>query len=97
MNLIETAIADAGGLSAFTSKLNQYLPKPITYQAVRKWAAQGRLPRTDWTGETDYAGAIERVTDGRLTKKDLLTLPSRSKSGIELTSQSEPACSVTEI
>jgi DNA-binding transcriptional regulator YiaG len=30
----------------------------VTYQAVRKWEAAGRLPRTEWTGETDYASKI---------------------------------------
>lgn len=27
----------------------------VTYQALRKWEARGRLPRTEWTGETNYA------------------------------------------
>jgi Putative antitoxin of bacterial toxin-antitoxin system, YdaS/YdaT len=47
----------------------------VTYQAVRKWEAQGGcLPRTDWTGETHYADTIEQTTGGRVTKKQLHTL-----------------------
>jgi len=46
----------------------------VTYQAVRKWEAAGRLPRTEWTGETHYASAIERATAGRVTKRKLLSL-----------------------
>lgn len=31
-----------------------------SYQAVRKWEANG-LPRTEWTGETSYAGIIAKL------------------------------------
>jgi hypothetical protein len=41
-------------------------------QAVRKWEAAGRLPRTEWTGETTYAEQIERLTGGEITKQALL-------------------------
>lgn len=44
----------------------------ITYQAVRKWQAAGRLPRTEWTGETRYAERIETVTQQRVTRSQLL-------------------------
>lgn len=30
----------------------------VTYQALKKWESRGRLPRTEWTGETNYAAAI---------------------------------------
>jgi|SRR5690554_64431 len=32
----------------------------VSTRAVYKWTASGRLPRTDYTGETDYA---ERMAD----------------------------------
>jgi len=44
----------------------------ITYQAVRKWQTRGRMPRTEWTGETDYARRIERLTGGKVTAVELL-------------------------
>jgi hypothetical protein len=44
----------------------------VSYQAVLKWAAAGRMPRTEWTGETAYSEAIERLTDGKVTKARLL-------------------------
>jgi len=62
MNLIQKAINDAGGVTAFTKQLNSHIARPVTYQAVRKWAAQGKLPRTEWTGESHYANAIEIVS-----------------------------------
>lgn len=45
----------------------------VSYQAVRKWQRAGRLPRTEWTGETDYAARIERATEGKVTRAALLT------------------------
>jgi hypothetical protein len=44
----------------------------VSYQAVLKWLAAGRMPRTEWTGETRYSEAIERLTEGRVTKTMLL-------------------------
>lgn len=37
----------------------------VTHQAVRKWEAAGRMPRTEWTRETSYCDAIERLTEDR--------------------------------
>lgn len=33
----------------------------VSYQALRKWERAGRLPRTEWTGETTYAKKIAAV------------------------------------
>lgn len=84
MNLIETAVADVGGLTAFTKALNERIERPVTYQAVRKWIAKGRLPRTEWTGETNYSAAIELMTAGRVLRSSLLTFTD------ELASAGEP-------
>lgn len=74
MKPLSRAIELCGGPVAFTRKLNEHLPKPVSYQAVKKWEAKGRLPRTEWTGETNYAAAIELITKGAVTKAQLLTL-----------------------
>lgn len=44
----------------------------VTYQAVRKWEKAGRLPRTEWTGETNYADSILslQVVSKEMTKAD---------------------------
>jgi hypothetical protein len=47
------------GLTALARALS------VTHQAVRKWEAAGRPPRTEWTGETDYAGTVEQLTADR--------------------------------
>ncbi len=44
----------------------------VSYQAIRKWERAGRLPRTDWTGETHYSQIIEQVTGGAISREELL-------------------------
>lgn len=44
----------------------------VTHQAVRKWQAARRMPRTEWTGETKHSEAIERATGGQVKKAQLL-------------------------
>ena len=44
----------------------------LSGQAIRKWQAAGRLPRTEWTGETAYAEKIECLSDANVTKAELL-------------------------
>lgn len=69
-NLITKAIEIVG-----LQKLARLLG--VTYQAIRKWEAKGRLPRTEWTGETDYAAQIEQATEGKVPKACLLAVPAR--------------------
>lgn len=54
----------------------------VTPQAIYKWQAKGRLPRTDWTGETDYASRIEEATGGRITRAQLLDLKSTAPASV---------------
>lgn len=44
----------------------------ISVQAVAKWRARRRMPRTEWTGETRYSETIERLTGGEITRAQLL-------------------------
>ncbi|RNF52969.1 hypothetical protein EBI00_02390 [Marinomonas hwangdonensis] len=44
----------------------------ITRKAVYGWIARGRLPRTEYTKETNYAEKIEKATNGLVTAKELL-------------------------
>lgn len=43
--------------------------------SIYKWRESGRLPRTEWTGETDYASRIVEALDGRMTREQLLERP----------------------
>jgi DNA-binding transcriptional regulator YdaS (Cro superfamily) len=44
----------------------------ISGQAVLKWSMLGYPPRTEYTGETDYASAISRATRGAVKRQALL-------------------------
>lgn len=66
MDALEKAIDMIGGPRA----LGKHLGK--SRQAVNKWRRLKRLPRTDWTGETNYAEQIEALTDGAVTRDELL-------------------------
>jgi DNA-binding transcriptional regulator YdaS (Cro superfamily) len=50
----------------------------VSAPAVHKWLKQGRLPRTEWTGETDYASRIVEALGGRMTREQLLERPAAS-------------------
>lgn len=71
----------------------------VSYQAVRKWERVGRMPRTEWTGETDYSRAIEQLTRRKVTRRALLapwtneksTLSKRSAKGQYEASACAPA------
>lgn len=65
-NILTKAIDEAGGHVAVGTACG------ISYQAVLKWLANGHLPRTEWTGETNYAKTIERLTKGKFKRKQLL-------------------------
>lgn len=55
----------------------------VTYQSVKRWETRGRVPRTDWTGETDYASSIEEATGGRITRAQLLDLKATAQAADE--------------
>lgn len=64
-NLITQSINDIG-LARMAKELD------ISYQAIRKWERANRLPRTEWTGETNYSQTIEHLTEGRISRAALL-------------------------
>lgn len=52
----------------------------VKHQSIYRWEAKGCLPRTDWTGETDYASRIEEATKGAVTRDQLLNLKRNDQS-----------------
>jgi len=81
MNPIQTVMDLAGGPVALTREINKRIEKPVTYQAVLKWARLGRLPRTEWTGETKYAKAMSAAVGGKVKVRELLVRPAAGKEG----------------
>lgn len=43
----------------------------LSGEAVRRWSVNGCPPRTEYTGETDYASAISRATRGAIKREAL--------------------------
>lgn len=54
-NPITTVIEKAGSAKAVADKLK------LTSTAILKWEKRGKLPRTEWTGETNYAEQLEHA------------------------------------
>ena len=52
MNPISEAIQKAKSKTAFAAVCG------VSRPAIDKWEKKGRLPRTEWTGETTYAEKI---------------------------------------
>jgi hypothetical protein len=44
----------------------------VTRQAIRRWEKSGRVPRSDFTHETNYSGIIATETNQEITKLQLL-------------------------
>lgn len=61
----------------------------VTPPAIRKWQRVGRMPRTEWTAETQYAQRIAHLCAGALTAEQLLKpwpkWPGESSEGAALT------------
>ncbi|EKO3727505.1 hypothetical protein GCS56_001682 [Vibrio metschnikovii] len=47
----------------------------VSVRAVYKWCEKGVLPRTEYTGETNYAEIIEALSNGDYKKEQLLGIP----------------------
>lgn len=69
---LDEAIRRVGNMSIMARALG------LTPKAVRKWKLAKRLPRTEYTGETDYASCIERLTQGAVTRQQLLAMRQKS-------------------
>lgn len=66
MNPIEVAVQAVGGVTIASSLLN------ISYVATKKMVDRGMLPRTDYTGETNYAEILAKNSKGAFTEAWLL-------------------------
>lgn len=52
----------------------------LSYQAVRKWETRGFLPRTEFTGETNYAEKLSALVDNEVTVEELLSMRPTAKA-----------------
>lgn len=66
MTPLEKAVHEVGGVPACARICS------ISAPAVRKWRQRGRLPRTEYTGETQHAKRMAAASDGAFTAEWLL-------------------------
>ncbi|ENW90533.1 MULTISPECIES: hypothetical protein [Acinetobacter] len=45
----------------------------VTAAVIGRWIKQQHLPRTDYTGETDYAGALAEASDFLFSREEILS------------------------
>jgi hypothetical protein len=69
---IERVFTLLGGPTGVLRALRKEGIEIKTPWAVSKWLRAGRLPRTEYTGETKYAQVLERAVDGQVTAEQLL-------------------------
>ncbi|SJN14849.1 hypothetical protein CZ787_17205 [Halomonas citrativorans] len=80
MSNVGLAVEQLGGPSAVSIICN------VTPQAVRKWVNRGRLPRTEYTGETQHAQRMASASGGAFTAEWLLEHAAPSAIEVQLSS-----------
>lgn len=69
MSYLKQSIADAGGVTAVA------LACGLSPRAIYKWISAGSMPRTEYTGETDYAKKIAlRPADSQRCRSAFATM-----------------------
>lgn len=66
-NIISSLIEHFGGRQKVADIVG------LSYVAIAKWEKQGRLPYSDYLGETNYAETLANRSNGMFTKEQLLT------------------------
>lgn len=62
---IKEAVNDCGGVVAVAVACG------LSQRAIYKWISSSRLPRTEYTGETNYCDAIAKISNGKFTAQQL--------------------------
>ncbi|KAF0804906.1 regulatory protein [Alcanivorax xiamenensis] len=68
MPSLKSVIDDAGGVASVSRLLG------ISPRAIYKWLEAGSLPRTEYSGETDYAQKLARLDAVEHSASEILEL-----------------------
>ncbi|WP_179998051.1 hypothetical protein [Acinetobacter sp. YH12239] len=74
---IKEIINDAGGVSVVATALN------LSERSIYKWIEKGALPRSEYTGETDYSTQIAALSTN-YGRKLILQIGKPKKPKVEL-------------
>lgn len=72
MSSVKKIINDAGGVSTVALAID------LTERSIYKWIEKGAFPRSEYTGETDYAYQIEKLSK-KYTREQILQIGNPSK------------------
>jgi len=75
MNPVQIAVEAVGGQTAAAKICNLSVP------AINRWYAKGRLPRTEYTGKTNYAHLLAAAGNGEFSAEWLLNAANPDKQG----------------
>jgi hypothetical protein len=65
-NKVKKAVIQAGGQAVVARACG------VRQQTVFRWVHTGHLPRTEWTGETNYSSVLASMDGVNVTRKELL-------------------------
>lgn len=74
MSALKASITKIGGVANAASVCG------VSRRAIYKWLTAESLPRTDYTGETDYARRLAEASNGQFTADWLLAEASPKKA-----------------
>ncbi|WP_174824606.1 hypothetical protein [Pseudomonas denitrificans (nom. rej.)] len=80
MNLIKEAVRLSGGTGKAAKACG------VSPRAVNKWIKSGRLPRTEYSGETTHAERLSEASGGKFSAQSLLNLLKGAFHGEEIIS-----------
>lgn len=76
MNPVQIAVNAVGGQTAAAKLCG------LSVVAVHKWTVKGTLPRTEYTGKTNYSELLANASNGKFTSEWLLNAANPDKASL---------------